>query len=239
MNPDRPSTTDRRSADARRISVARAIMFARLGDPDALATMPATVELQPAAELDRPTWYALGGAAITIAGLVYAAWIGDLLYWIPGDPLDEYLAHLADLAWSPWLLLPACFLLAAAVLRLLRRRRPEWVRISLSRQEVTVQGPAGAWSMPVTEFTALALQTRPGVTYMMTARFSPSMLLQLGLHRPNEPLVRREALWWIELQHPDPERSVPIWARQGDTAGDAAKRAARRFADRLGLPVAR
>lgn len=238
MSPERPGTLDRHTAGARRVAVARATMFARLGNPDALANMPATVELRPAAQLDRPTWYALGGAATSLAMLVYAALIGDQLYWIPGDPLDEYLAHLADLAWSAWVLVPAAFLLAAALLRLQRGRRPEWVRISLSRQEVTVEGPAGTWIMPVAEFTAVALETRPGNTYVMSRLHTPRMW-ELGFRGPDIPLVRRETLRWIELRHPDPQRSVPIWARQGDAGEEVARRAALRFADRLGLPVAR
>lgn len=213
-------------------------MFARLGNPDALAKMPATVELRPAAELDRPTWYALGGAALSAAALVFAAFVGDQLYWIPGDPLADHLAHLADLAWSPWLLLPGGFLLVAAMLRMLRRRRPEWVRISLSREEVRVEGPAGTWTTPVDAFAGLALRMRPGRTYLMTDSRSLNMW-HLGLRGPDRPLHRREALWWIELVHPEPQRSVPIWASASDHAQDAARRAARSFAARLDRPVLR
>ena len=167
-----------------------------------------------------------------------AGLVGDRLYWIAEDPVADNLAHLLDLAWSPWLLLPGAFLLAAVLLHVLRRRRPEWVRISLSREEVRVEGPAGRWTTPVAAFSGLALRRRDGRTYLMTQQYSSNMR-QLGLQGPSRPLVRREALWWVELVHPEPERSVPIWAAASDHAGEAARRAARRFAARLDLPMLR
>jgi hypothetical protein len=233
MPPDRHTTES-----PSRQSIARAIMFARLGAPDALATLPATIELRPAAEVGRPMRYALGGAVVSTAALLYAALVGDRLYWIEEDPVADNLAYFLDLASSPWLLLPGAFLLAAALLQVLRRRRPEWVRISLSREEVRVEGPAGNWTTPVTAFSGLALHRREGRTYMMTDPYSPNMR-HLGLQGPSRPLVRREALWWIELVHPEPERAVPIWASASDHAGDAARPAARSFAARLNLPVLR
>jgi hypothetical protein len=221
-----------------RLSIARAIMFARLGKPDALATMPATIEQRPAAEVGRPMRYALGGAVVSTAALLFGAFVGDRLYWIAEDSVADNLAHLLDLAWSRWVLLPGACLLAAVLLHALRRRRPEWVRVSLSREEVRVEGPAGSWTTPVAAFSGLALRRRDGRTYLMTQQHSSNMR-QLGLHGPSRPMVRREALWWIELVHPDPQRSVPIWASASDHAGDAARRAARSFAARLDLPVLR
>ena len=71
----------------------------------------------------------------------------------------------------------------------------------------------------------------------MMANHATGQNRYLGSRGPDTPLLRRETLWWVELRHPDPQRSVPLWASYGDHAQAAARRAPRGFAHRLDLPT--
>lgn len=205
-------------------------MLARLGKPFILEALPATVELRPAAEIGRFVRIALVCAAIALAALIYVAWADWQFAMNEEEPLSDYLLHLVDLAFSDWMLLPGGLLLAAAVLQFLRLQRPEWVRISLSREEARVEGPGGTWTTPIAAFSTVAVRKRPGFAIGGTNR-------NTSLHSRPDTLLRRETLWWVELVHAEPERSLPIWAHLGDFAGPGAERAARGFAHRFGLPV--
>jgi hypothetical protein len=223
------------TGSATRRSAARAEMLARLGTPHIFETLPATVELQPAAALDSPTRILLGGAAVAFAALLYTAWVGGYLEGIEGEPLSDYLGHLAGLAWNAWMLLPAALLAAAVVLQLMRRRRPAWVRISLSREQVRVEGPAGTWTTPIKAFRAVALRRRAGYALRLT-NHTTNVNRRIYAGR-SYAVLERPALWWVELVHDDSDRSVPIWAQFGEAARAGAERAARGFAHRLDLPV--
>lgn len=219
----------------RRRAAARALMLARLGKPSVLEALPATVELRPAAEIGRFVRIALVGAAIALAALIYVAWANWEFAMNEEEPLSEYLLHLADLALSDWMLLPGGLLLGAAVLQFLRLQRPEWVRISLSREEARVEGPGGTWTTPIAAFSAVAVRKRPGFTIGGTNH--TTNLNRRIFAGKTYSLAQRETLWWVELVHAEPERSLPIWAHFGEFAGPGAERAARGFAQRFGLPV--
>lgn len=220
---------------ARRRATARALMLARLGKPYILEVLPATVELRPTAELGRFVRIALIGAAVALAALVYFAWADWQFVLGEEATLSDYLVHVADLALSDWMLLPGGLLLAAGVLDMLRRRQPEWVRISLSREDARVEGPGGTWTTPIAEFSAVAVRKRPG--FAIGGRRSTSSLNGSLVPGESDTLLQRKTLWWVELVHPDPERSLPLWAHFGAFAGPGAERAARGFAERFGLPV--
>lgn len=219
----------------RRRATARALMLARLGKPSILEALPATVELRPAAEVGRFVRIALLSAAIALAALVYVAWADWRFVLGEEATLPDYLLHLLDLALSDWMLLPGGLLLAAAVLQVLRLQRPEWVRISLSREEARVEGPGGAWTTPIPDFSAVAVRKRPG--FSIGGRRSTSSLNGSLVPGESDTLLQRKTLWWVELVHPEPERSLPLWAHFGAFAGPGAERAARGFAERFGLPV--
>jgi hypothetical protein len=210
-------------------------MLARLGKPFILEALPATVELRPAAEIGRFVRIALVCAAIALAALIYVAWADWQFAMNEEEPLSDYLLHLVDLAFSDWMLLPGGLLLAAAVLQFLRLQRPEWVRISLSREDARVEGPGGTWTTPIAEFSAVAVRKRPG--FAIGGRRSTSSLNGSLVPGESDTLLQRKTLWWVELVHPDPERSLPLWAHFGAFAGPGAERAARGFAERFGLPV--
>ncbi len=205
-------------------------MLARLGKPYILEALPATVELRPAAEIGRFVRIALVGAAVSLAALIYFAWADWRFVLGEEATLPDYILHVADLALSDWMLLPGGLLLVAGVLHMLRRRQPEWVRISLSREEARVEGPGGTWTTPIAAFSAVAVRKRPGFAIGGTNR-------NTHLNRRSDAWVQRDTLWWVELVHQDPQRSLPLWAHFGDFAGPGAERAARGFAQRLGLPV--
>lgn len=232
-----------RLSRAMRRQAGRAALMVRLGRPLYPQALPATVELRPAADLRRWTRWALGLGAAGFALLVAAAWTTGLLDRLEEETVADYLGHLADLALSPWVVPPATCLAAAAVFDLLRRRRPDWVRISLSDTEARVEGPGGAWTIPVTEFRAVALRHAPRRT--LDARALEGRP-RAALHRPpRPPLLRLDTLWWVELAHPDPERSVPLWAAETSgivsagrhNAESMARHVAHGFARRLGLKL--
>jgi hypothetical protein len=234
---DAPAADDGRppSRRARRRAAARALMLARLGKPSILEALPATAELRPAAEIGRFVRLALAAAALSLAVLVYIAWADWGFAMNEEEPLSDYLLHLADLALSDWMLLPAGLLLLSGLLQMLRRRQPEWVRISLSREEAMVEGPGGTWTTPIAAFSAVAVRKRPGFAIRGTNQTTNvNRRIQAGR---TYALLERETLWWVELVHPDPERSLPVWAHFGDFAGPGAERAARGFAQRFGLPL--
>lgn len=225
----------RPSRRARRRATARALMLARLGQPSILEALPATVELRPATEIGRYVHIVLVCAAVSLAALIYFAWADWRFVLGEEATLPDYLLHVADLALSDWMLLPGGLLLVAGVLHMLRRRQPEWVRISLSREEARVEGPGGAWTTPIAVFSAVAVRKRPGFTIGGTTR--ETNLDQRIYAGKGYSILQRDTLWWVELVHRDPERSLPLWAQFGDFAGPGAERAARGFAQRLGLPV--
>ncbi len=221
----------------------RAALMVALGRPLYPTALPATVELRPTADVRRWTRRLLWLAAALLAGLVAFAWAEGEFTPLEDETARDYLDHLLGLAMSPLLLLPLGCLGAAAMLELERRRRPEWVRISLSDTEAIVEGPGGAWTTPVSEFAAVALRHVPRRTINRHAMESRP---RSTFHRPpRQPLLKWETLWWVELVHPDPERSVPVWAAQTGPVPSAgrhnaesmARHVAHGFARRLDLPL--
>lgn len=237
MAPRRSETPRDASPRARkraeRLSAARAELMARLGRPLHSEALPATIELRPTENLRRRTRIALWLAGISFLVLLAYAWNEGLLARAENEPLGEYLAYLIDLARSAWLLLPVLCLGAAGMFHWMRRRRPDWVRISLSKEEVRVEGPGGVWVTPVREFIAVALRRRSRVVIDIYTN-STGLAGQL---RPQSSWLRQETLWWVELVHPDAERSVPVWASTAGNAETMAKHVTRGYAHRLDLPV--
>ncbi len=231
------------AARALRRQAGRAALMVRLGRPLYPTALPASVELRPAADLRRWTRRALWLAAALFALLLAFAWSEGEFTPLEGETAQDYLDHLIGLALSPLLLLPLACLVAAAVLDVVRRRRPDWVKISLSDTEAVVEGPGGAWTIPVREFAAVALRRVPRLTVNWHATEAPS---RHAIHRPpRPPLLKGETLWWVELVHPDPDRSVPVWAAQTSpipsagrhNAESMARHVAHGFAERLGLKL--
>jgi hypothetical protein len=218
---------------AERLSAARAGLMARLERPLHSEVLPATVELRPAENLRRRTRIALWLAGISFAVLLAYAWNEGALDRAEDEPIGEYLAYLIELAQSEWLLVPVLCLGAAGMFHWMHRRRPDWVRISVSKEEARVEGPGGVWVTPVREFIAVALRRRSRVV-IDTYTNSTGLAGQL---RPQSSWLRQETLWWVELVHPDVERSVPVWASTAGNAETMAKRVTRGYAHRLDLAV--
>lgn len=218
---------------AERLSTARAELMARLDRPLHSEALPATVELRPAENFRRRTRIALWLAGISFAVLLAYTWNEGLLDRAEDEPLGEYLAYLFELAQSEWLLVPALCLAAAGMFHWMRRRRPDWVRISLSKAEARVEGPGGVWVTPVAEFAAVALRRRNRVVIDPY----PNSTGLAGPLRHQSSWLRQETLWWVELVHPDAERSVPVWASSAGNAESMAKHVTRGYAHRLDLPV--
>jgi hypothetical protein len=207
--------------------------MARLERPLYSEALPATVELRPTEKLRRSTHIALWLAGISFLVLLAYARNEGMLDRAENEPFGEYFAYLVDLAQSEWLLVPGLCLAAAGMLHWMRRRRPDWVRISLSKNEARIEGPGGVWVTPVTEFTAVALRTRSRVVIDPY----PNSTGLAGPLRPQSSWLRQETLWWVELVHPEAERSVPVWASTAGNAESMAKHVTRGYAHRLDLPV--
>jgi hypothetical protein len=218
---------------AERLSAARAELMAQLGRPLHSEALPAVIELRPTESLRRRTRIALWLAGASVVVLLAYAWNEGLLDRAEDEPLGQYLRHLLDLAWSDWMLVPGMCLAAAGILHQLRRRRADWVRISLTREEARVEGPGGVWITPMTEFAAVALRRRNRIVIDPY----PNSTGLAGQLRPQSSWLRQETLWWVELVHPDPERSVPVWASTAGNAESMARHVTRGYAHRLDLEV--
>jgi hypothetical protein len=116
-----------------------------------------------------------------------------------------------------------------------RRREPERLAISLSRDQVAVESDHGRVVRPVAEFPGVAVLTH--------------VILEGDLPHDRPPTERErrrfagrtpappQILTAIVLVHADPAENVPIWAVQDTRPDPTARHRAARFAKALGLPV--
>lgn len=111
------------------------------------------------------------------------------------------------------------------------RSAPARLTLALSATDVTLDADGRPWSAPLSAFEGVAL--RSVATQKANARARSRRTAEEAKRRVGEEI----RLYWVELTHADPERSVPLWASDAPFASSDALGAARRFADRLGLPL--
>ncbi|MFN6955970.1 MAG: hypothetical protein ACK4PG_14355 [Acetobacteraceae bacterium] len=203
----------------------QAMMIRALTPPLDADRLPATGVVTPRAntrDAAKP-WFVLAAASfVLIAPFVLVI---DLIEGFP-NPLESLaIVGIAPAAFS-----------AVALIGLWRRRRePERLAISLSRDEVTVESDHGRVTRPVAEFAGITVLTH--------------VIMRGDLPRDRPPTdserrrfaTRRPAPWQIltaiVLVHDEPSESVPIWATEGPDPDPGAAQRAARFARVLGLPM--
>ncbi len=228
-----PSHARRQATDVVQVQAAR---MARLGPPMLSGPLPAAIELPRQTDFRTLAVISFGLGVLSLGWLLTAAWNEGLFERAENEPLGEYLGYLLELAQSAWLLLPLLFFVGAVAFNRMRRNPQDWLRISLSTEEAQVEGAGGAWRVPVADFTAVALRTRAGFSMKLTNQTTTNVVRGI-LPGQQYSILGRETLWWVELIHPDPERSVPVWASDAPNAEATGRRVAVSVADRLGLPI--
>lgn len=234
MTTHGPDMNTRAHREAAAVIEARAGRMERLGPPMLTGALPATVELPDTMNFGLLALLALALGLGSLAWLLNATWEEGLLAREEGEPLADYASHLLDVALTRGLFLPLLCLVAAAGLYWAHRNPPNRVRISLSREAVRVEDGGRAWTMPVAGYAGVTLRHRKG----FTSRVEEDSIGQsrgriTGQGYASVPLT----LWWVELVHPDPMRSIPVWASLAPTGEEAGRRIAASLSDRLGLPL--
>lgn len=203
----------------------QAMMIRELKPPLDADRLPATGVVTPRADTRDAAklWFVIAAASfVLIAPFVLVI---DLIEGFP-NPLESLV--MVGIA-------PAAFSAIALIGLWRRRREPERLAISLSRDEVAVESDHGRVARPVADFAGIAVLTH--------------VILQGDLPRDRPPTdrerrrfaTRRPTPWQIltaiVLVHDEPSESVPIWASEGPDPDPTALHRAARFAKALGLPL--
>lgn len=186
-------------------------------DPDRL---PARAELDPGA----PVRLGLKVLYGTAAGLALLVGTGLALTWEAREA--------AEVAFG--VALPAIVGGLGAWAHLRHRDVPRRFVLELTEAKVTVETAAHRWSLPVSTYRGVAL--RSWQVSKAVPHGHPSRHRRTQLERSMR-LGDDVTLWWVELVHPDPARTVVLWAdREVGAAADGLDRA-ERFAQRFRLPL--
>lgn len=115
------------------------------------------------------------------------------------------------------------------------RRYSEGLVIAISATEVAMTSERGVWTTPVAAFEGVAVRGVSGQKEWSGLRKAS----RTDLQRRQGVGEASRALYWIELAHADPEKSVPLWTFE---AGSDSMRMlvvwpAERFARALGRPL--
>lgn len=111
------------------------------------------------------------------------------------------------------------------------RAAPSRLSLTLSETEVESLADGQSTTVPLSAFEGVSLRS------VLAQKASPRARQN---RTPAETRLRvgeEIRLYWVELTHPEPLRSVPLWASDARFASSDGLEAARRFAARLGLPL--
>jgi len=184
--------------------------------------LPATLEVRPGDAVRQGQRWLLVAAAVMFVVL-------GLGVWLDGDDLS-----LAERV-AGTVALPLVLVALSGWVHWTHRHRPGWMKLRLGLDEVAFEGPAGRWSEPLANYAGLALRRH------MTNTRRP--------HSPGNPRHGRNALertlrldedvelWWVELVHDKPERSVVLWASDEPAVSIDGHQRVDALAERLHLPV--
>lgn len=203
----------------------QALMIRELKPPLDPESLPATGVVTPRANTRGAAklWFVIAGASfVLIAPFVLVI---DLINGFP-NPLESLaIVGIAPAAFS-----------AIALIGLWRRRRePERLAISLSRDEVAVESDHGRVVRPVAEFAGIAILTH--VIFAGDPPHRPATSAAERHRQAMRPPAPPQVLTAIVLVHEQPTESVPVWAIEGPRPDAAAPHRAARFAKVLGLPL--
>jgi hypothetical protein len=121
---------------------------------------------------------------------------------------------------------------AGAIWHLMKARAaPSRFRLTLSETGVGVEADGRAWTAPLTAFEGVALRM------VITQTANPRARQRRTLAEAKQRIGEEIRLYWVELTHPDPDQSIPLWASDAPFASSDGLAAARGFAARLGLPL--
>ena len=208
--PDTPTESEYR----------RAAQFAGLLDELDPGRLPARVELDPGA----PVRFGIRALYGTAAGLALMIGTGVALTW------EEREA--AEVAFG--FALPTFVAGLGGWAQLRHRDVPRRLVLELTDAKVTVETSTGSWSLPVSTYAGLAL--RNWQVSRATPHGHPSRHGRTALERGMR-IGDDVTLWWAELVHPDPARTVVLWAGSEVGAASDGRDRAERFARRFGLPL--
>ena len=186
-------------------------------DPDRL---PARVELDPGA----PVRLGLKVLYGTAAGLAVLAGVGLALTWEERDAAEVAFGFVP----------PAIVAGLGAWAHLRHRDVPRRFVLEVTASKVTVETLADRWSLPVSAYEGVALRR------WQVSKASPRRHATVHQRTQLERRMRLGedvTLWWVELVHPDPARTVVLWAdREVGAAAEGLDRA-EHFAQRFRLPL--
>lgn len=193
--------------------------------PLAPEALPATTAAAPRAAARETVRVLLGLGAAVFAATFLALWA------------FEGFADITGAAGAA--LLPALVFAALALVQARRARGlPERLALTLSREGVAVESEFGRSDTPLAAFAGVASRYEaeppgwgpPRETVHREQR-------PVGAPRRWHPARGRAVRAWVELVHPDPARSVPLWVSRRTDGADEARPMARRFAAALGKPL--
>lgn len=217
---DRPDLNERLAnpADARSASVARRWLSASgVLDPEQL---PVTREHRAGGMAMAGVRWLLRAAVLGVCVLGGGAWLfqRDTL-----SPLELVLSGL---------LLPGMMAGLALWIWLVHRRMPRWERVRLALETVRYEADTGAWEEPVRRYAGLALRRRRTQRASRRARRRQRTATERALR-----LEEEIELWWVELVHHDPSRTVVVWASDRHFAASDGLDLVEHLGERLRLPV--
>jgi hypothetical protein len=129
-------------------------------------------------------------------------------------------------------LVPPATAAAGALWHLAKARTaPARLTVTLSKAGVEIDADGRRSALPLGAFEGVALRVA------VTQKASPRARRHRTVAETRDRVGEEIRLHWVELTHPDPARSVPLWASDAPFAGSDGLAAARGFAAALGLPL--